>query len=240
MVYYEEVMHYADHTYEWLNQWSLPGIWVGCLFSLGWLRLMRWNVYRLIALALFVFALYAGGFYFFIDASISIDLLRIPIICRGFSYAVLCIAFMWCLHAIMSFVHFFQALSVFNVLHMLLGGLIGAALHALGLKYYVADGFARYSQYDDSVGISARHTDFSDLMQRLVEGLLAQAVKIEFGWTLLAALFLGMLMLLWDVPMVRHPIKHIPAWPSVGMGVWRKYQRGRRLHHLRKMRRALV
>lgn len=35
---------------------------------------------------------------------------------------------------------FFQALSVFNVLHMLLGGLIGAALHALGLKYYVADG----------------------------------------------------------------------------------------------------
>lgn len=64
MVYYKEVMHYADHTYEWLNQWSLPGIWVGCLFSLGWLRLMRWNVYRLIALALFVFALYAGGFYF--------------------------------------------------------------------------------------------------------------------------------------------------------------------------------
>lgn len=108
MVYYKEVMHYADHTYEWLNQWSLPGIWVGCLFSLGWLRLMRWNVYRLIALALFVFALYAGGFYFFIDASISIDLLRISIICRGFSYAVLCIAFMWCLHAIMSFEHFFK------------------------------------------------------------------------------------------------------------------------------------
>jgi len=240
MVYYEEVMHYADHTYEWLNQWSLPGIWAGCLFSLGWLKLMRWNVYRLIALALFVFALYAGGFYFLIDASISIDLLRIPIICRGFSYAVLCIAFMWCLHAIMSFEHFFQALSVFNVLHMLLGGLIGAALHALGLKYYVADGFARYSQYVDSVGISARHTDFSDLMQRLVEGLLAQTVKIEFGWTLLAALFLGMLMLLWDVPMVRHQIKHIPTWPSVGMGVWRKYQRGRRLHRLRKMRRVLV
>ena len=43
-----------------------------------------------------------------------------------------------------------------------------------------------------------------------------------------------------DIPMVRHPIKHIPTWPSVGMGVWRKYQRGRRLHHLRKMRKALV
>ena len=64
MVYYEEVMHYADHTYEWLNQWSLPGIWAGCLFSLGWLKLMRWNVYRLIAVALLCFAIYTGGFYF--------------------------------------------------------------------------------------------------------------------------------------------------------------------------------
>ena len=240
MVYYEEVMHYADHTYEWLNQWSLPGIWAGCLFSLGWLKLMRWNVYRLIAVALLFFAIYTGGFYFLIDESINIELLHIPIICRGFSYAVLCVAFMWCLHAIMSFEHFFQALSVFNVLHMLLGGLVGAALHAFGLKYYVADGFARYSQYVDSVSISARHTNFEELMQHLVEGLLAQAVKIEFGWTLLASLLLAMLMLLWDIPMVRHPIKHIPTWPSVGMGVWRKYQRGRRLHHLRKMRRELV
>ena len=77
-------------------------------------------------------------------------------------------------------------------------------------------------------------------MQHLVEGLLAQAVKIEFGWTLLASLLLAMLMLLWGIPMVRHQIKHIPTWPSVGMGVWRKYQRGRRLHHLRKMRRELV
>lgn len=176
MVYYKEVMHYADHTYEWLNQWSLPGIWVGCLFSLGWLRLMRWNVYRLIALALFVFALYAGGFYFFIDASISIDLLRISIICRGFLMP--CCALLLCGVCMpLCRSNIFSSAFGFNVLHMLLGGLIGAALHALGLKYYVADGFARYSQYVDSVGISARHTDFSDLMQRLVEGLLAQAVK---------------------------------------------------------------
>ena len=110
MVYYEEVMHYADHTYEWLNQWSLPGIWAGCLFSLGWLKLMRWNVYRLIAVALLFFAIYTGGFYFLIDESINIELLHIPIICRGFSYAVLCVAFMWCLHAIMSFEHFFQSI----------------------------------------------------------------------------------------------------------------------------------
>lgn len=237
MVYYEEVMHYADHTCEALNQWSLPGIVAGCLFSIGWLKLMRWNVYKLIALALVAFCIYAGGFYVLVDANISIEQLRIPILWRGFSYAVLCISFMWCLHAIMSFEHFFQALSVFNVLHMFVGGLVGAALHGRGMRYYVADGFARCSGFVDSVRLSARAVNFPQMMNGIVEGFLAQSVKILFGWTLIAGLFFAALMLLWDIPMVRHQVKHIPAWPVVGMRVLRGVQRQRRLKKIRQMRR---
>lgn len=147
MVYYEEVMHYDDLTTETLAQWSLPGILGGCLVSLGWLKLMRWNVYKLIAFGLMFFSLYVGGYYVLLDSGLNIEMLRIPLMCRGFSYAVLCIAFMWCLHEMMSFEHFFQALSIFNVLHMFVGGLVGAALHSYGMKYYMADGFARCSQY---------------------------------------------------------------------------------------------
>ena len=237
MVYYEEVMHYADHTYEALNQWSLPGIVAGCLFSIGWLKLMRWNVYKLIALALVAFCIYAGGFYVLVDSNISIEQLRIPILWRGFSYAVLCISFMWCLHAIMSFEHFFQALSVFNVLHMFVGGLVGAALHGRGMKYYVADGFTRCSGYVDSVRLSARAVDLPQMMNGIVEGFLAQSVKILFGWTLIAGLFFAALMLLWNIPMVRHQVKHIPAWPVVGMRVLRGVQRQRRLKRIRQLRR---
>lgn len=237
MVYYEEVMHYADHTCEALNQWSLPGIVAGCLFSIGWLKLMRWNVYKLIALALVAFCIYAGGFYVLVDSNISIEQLRIPILWRGFSYAVLCISFMWCLHAIMSFEHFFQALSVFNVLHMFVGGLVGAALHGRGMKYYVADGFTRCSGYVDSVRLSARAVDLPQMMNGIVEGFLAQSVKILFGWTLIAGLFFAALMLLWDIPMVRHQVKHIPAWPVVGMRVLRGVQRQRRLKRIRQLRR---
>lgn len=236
-VYYEEVMHYADHTYEALNLWSLPGMWAGCLFSLGWLKLMRWNIYKLIALALVFLSLYLGGYYVLIDSGLNIEQLRVPLVCRGFSYAILCIAFMWCLHAMMSFEHFFQALSVFNILHMLIGGLVGAALNAYGMKYYVADGFARCSQYIDRVRMSAAPADFSNLMSRMVEGLMAQSIKILFGWTLLATLFFALLMLLWDIPMIRHQIKHIPSWPRVGMGVWRNYRRQQKLHRLRALRR---
>ena len=245
MVYYEEVMHYADHTYEALNQWSLLGIWAGCLFSMGWLKLMRWNVYKLIAVGLFAFALYAGGFYFLVDSNINIVQLRVPLIWRGFSYAVLCISFMWCLHAIMSFEHFFQALSVFNVLHMFVGGLVGAAFHGHGMKYYMADGFARCSGYIDTVRLSAKAAashgfDFSQMMNGMVEGFLAQSVKILFGWTLIAALFFAMLMLLWDIPMVRHQIKHVPTWPSVGIRVLRGVKRQQRLKALRQQRRLAL
>lgn len=238
MVYYEEVMHYADHTYELLNQWSLIGIWVGCLFTLGWLRLMRWNVYKLIAIALGTFCLYVGGFYVLIDTNLNIESLIWPLIFRGFSYSVLCISLMWCLHSIMSFEHFFQALSMFNILHMYVGGLIGAALHARGLKYYVGDTFARCSQYVDSVRMSASSYDFQLFMSRFVEGALAQSIKILFGWTLIAGLFFTLLMFLWDIPMVRRQVKHIPSWPKVGIGVWLRYRRWMRRHNQRKTSRT--
>lgn len=238
-VFYEEVMHYDDLTAEKLNQWSLPGIWAGCMFSLGWLKIMRWNAYKLMAVALLAFALYAGGFYFTVDSSISIAQLRLPLVCRGFAYAVLSISLMWCLECIMSFQHFFQALSLFNVLHMLIGGLVGSALHVHGLKYYIADGFARCSGYVDAVRASALGVDVGAAAEGMVEAFMAQSVKILFGWTLIAALFFAMLMLLWDIPGVRRNIRRIPEWSTVGMRVWRGYNRQRRLHRLRRQRREL-
>lgn len=210
---------------------------VPLLFSLGWLKVMRWNVYKLIAAALFVFMLYVGGFYFLVDESVSIAVFRLPLVFRGFSYAVLSIAFMWSLNEMLSFQHFFQALSVFNMLHMFVGGLIGGALHGHALKYYMADGFARYGQHLDAVSVSAGHVNFGAFLEHFVEGLMAQSVKILFGWTLFAAMFLFLLMLLWDIPSVRRRVKRIPEWPKVGVGVWNGYRRQQRLHRLRKERR---
>ena len=65
---------------------------------------------------------------------------------------------------------------------------------------------------------------------------MAQSIKILFGWTLLAGMFFAALMLLWDIPMVRHQIKHIPAWPIVGMRVLRNFKR----QHRREKRTATV
>lgn len=240
MVYYEEVMHYTDLRYEALNQWSLPGIWAGCLFSLGWLKLMRWNAYKLIAVGLFAFCLYCAGFYFLTASHINIELLRLPIVFRGFGYAVLSIALMWCLHEVMSFEHFFQALSMFNILHMYIGGALGASLLAHGLNYYVADGFARYGGYLTPAAVSASGLDVATYMDRFVEDMLAQSVKILYGWTLYVALFFALLMLLWDIPVVRRRVKHIPTWPLVGLRLMNRTRRLQKLQRERKKRRKRV
>ncbi len=235
-VFYEEVMHYGEHTYEGIKQWSLIGSWSGCLFALGWLKLMRWNPYKLIALGLAVFCGYAATMHFLISPTISSDLLILPQVLRGAAYALLSISLMWCLHEVMSFEHFFQALSVFNILHMFIGGSFGAALHAYGLRFYMADGFARYGQHIGSVAISSAGVNFGAFMERFTEGMMAQSVKILFGWTLWTALFFAVLMILWDVPAVRHRVKRIPSWRSIGRGEWRRMRSWQKARHRKRKR----
>ena len=238
-VYYGVVMHYNDLTQETLAQWALPGMWAGCLFALGWLALMRWNPYRLIAIGLLAYVGYAACFYFLLDAGLSIEQLRWPIVMRGFSYAVIAITLMWSLATVMSFQHFFQALSVFNVLHMFIGGVIGGACYSYGLRYYIADGYARSMGAVDAVSVSARPLPFDEFMGHFFQSTTAQGVKILYGWTLYVAIALTIFMLLWDLPAVRRRVHHIPTWPSLGMQVWRGFQRQQKLKRLKRQRLAV-
>ena len=228
MIYYEEVMKYSDLTYETLNQWSLIGIYAGCLFSLGWLRVMEWSQYRLISIGMAFLCLYCMGFYFLVSHDVGYYQLVPPLIARGFGYAVLCIAFMWCLQEVMSFEHFFQALSIFNFLHMFGGGVIGAAILAKGVGYYVTDGFARLTGYINPVAWSCQGLPMEALgaqMEGMVTDLLAQTVKILYGWTIYATLAFIAIFLLLDRPGVRHRIKRMPSWATVGAWVFSRVLR---------------
>lgn len=181
-VFFEEVMDYEMLTSRGLTLWTLPGIWLGCALSWWWLKQERFNVCYLLAIGLLGLTLYACGFYFLVADYISTDVLRLPLLLRGFGYSVLSISLMWSLHKIMSFDHFFQSLSVFNFVHMYVGGVIGCALYAWGIRYYMADNILRSTAYLD-------HFFFPDpdaiglQMEHLVRDAMTISIKQLYGWT---------------------------------------------------------
>ncbi len=215
-LFFEMVMHYNDVTAETLTIHSLIGIISGCLFCLLWLRVLRWGPYKLIGIGMAFICIYCMSFYFLISPNTGFYQLVPPIICRGFGYAVLSIVLMKCLNDIMSFEHFFQALSIFNFLHMFGGGAIGGAILARGIGHYTADGFARYNGYITLEKFTQHPFDLGSYMEGMVEGFLAQAVKSLYGWMIWACIIYIIIFLLWDRPAVRQRIKRMPAWSTVG------------------------
>ncbi len=227
-VFFEEVMDYEMLRSRGLTLWALPGIWLGCLLSWLWLKVWHFNVYKLIAIGLIGVTLYAAGFYFLVAAHINIEVLRLPIAFRGFSYAVLSISFMWSLHEIMTFEHFFQSLSVFNFMHMYIGGVIGCALYAWGLRYYMADNILRYTAYLDMPAFTSEPFDVGLWMEHFIPDMMAVSIKQLYGWVLYISAFLAIAFLLWDIPMVRRQARRFPSWPIVGARALRARRKRRR------------
>ncbi len=210
-VFYEDVMHYTEMVSVRLDWPTLVGCLTGCVFSLWWMHVKRFNYLRLLIIGIAGLILYLMGFYFLMSPEIHISQLYLPIFFRGFAYAVLSATFMVCLEEITTFQHFFQSLSVFNMLHMVMGGVIGGALYSEGLSYYVADNFARYGAAIDKV--SAGGMAIGPHMEEFVSMVMQVSVKQLYGWILYGTILLFLLFLLYDTP-VRRELKMIPAWKS--------------------------
>ena len=214
-VYLEEVMHYGTMTSVQLDWPVLVGVLAGCLFAYWWMHIRRFNYLRLIIIGLGGIIGYLLGNYFLISSDIHISQLYLPIFCRGFAYAVLSATFMTCLEEIMSFQHFFQALSVFNMLHMVMGGVIGAAIYTRGLKYFLPDNMTRYGAAIDNVSASRMSVDIPHYyMETFMSQMTEISVKQIYGWAAYACILLFLLFLLYDAP-IRRELKQIPSWQKI-------------------------
>ena len=213
-VYYEEVMHFHE-TVSVLPDWAaLAGVWAGCLFAWWWMHIRRLNYLRLLIVGIAALVAYLAGWYFTMSAEIHISQLYPYIFCRGFGYAILSATFMVCLEEIMTFQHFFQALSVFNMLHMVAGGVMGAAVFGEGLSHLVADNLSRYAPRMDHVSAAHLPMPFGEYMERLVEWSMEVSLKQLYGWALYGAVLLLLLFLLYDMP-VRRELKLMPLWRTL-------------------------
>lgn len=209
-----EVMHYDEMVSVRFDWAMLAGVWSGCLFSYWWMHVRRFNYIRLLTVGMAALALYLGLYYFLLSADLHISQLYWPTVFRGFSYAILSATFMVCLDEIMTFQHFFQALSVFNMLHMVMGGVMGAALYTRAFRYYMADNMARYGAWVDNVALGRMPASGGNGMERFSEQVMEISIKQIYGWTLYVCLFVLLLFLLYKVPVRRH-LKPIPGWRAL-------------------------
>ena len=226
--FYEGVMHYGTTTVARLDGASLAGVLAGCLFSYWWMYARRLPYVRLIAIGVIALAGYLAAMYFMLTPALSFSRLFLPVACRGFAYAVLSVAFLTSLQGIMDFRHFFQSLAVYNMLHMVVGGVMGAALYSHGLSYYVADNLSRYGVHLDSVAFSRAPFDLGAYMEGFISRIMAISVKQIYGWVLYACLLLLLLFLLYDAP-IRRSLKQMPRWQALRREIARAVRLPRRV-----------
>ncbi len=225
-----EVMGYGDTTSVWLDLPGAAGILAGCLFAYWWMHVRRFNYLRLIIVGLVALSAYQVMLYFTVSSDIAFHMLYLPTACRNFAYAVLSSTFFVCLEEIMTFPHFFQALSVFNMLHMVVGGVLGAAIYSEAMSYYVADNMARYGAAIDNVSTGRFPAGPLGGMEGFVEQMMEISIKQIYGWVAYACILLLLLFLLYDAP-VRRQMKPIPGWRrlrhemAVSLGYGRKKHR---------------
>lgn len=210
-VFRGEIMKYEAMVNVQLSWFVLAGVLCGCAFAYWWMHIRRYNYLRLIIVGIIALAGYLGGYYFLLTTEIPISDLYLPSALRGFAYAVLSATFMVCLEEIMTFQHFFQGLSVFNMLHMVVGGVMGAALYTQGFSYYMADNMARYGAAVDRVAFSQSPFPFGHFIEGFAEQMMEISIKQLYGWVLYACLFLLLLFLIYDAP-IRRELKPMPSW----------------------------
>ena len=114
----------------------------------------------------------------------------------------------------MSFQHFFQSLAVFQMLHMVMGGVIGVAIYTRGLKYYIPDNIARYGAAIDNVAANEVPVNIPYFMEMFMSQMTEISIKQIYGWAAYACIFLFLLFLLYDAP-IRRELKQIPSWQKI-------------------------
>ena len=96
-ILYSEVIRLEELTKESQYMWALPGMYLGILLDLYWLKVRKWKVWKLFGIAFIGIALYGMLMYFTLDINVNIEQYRFAIFLRGFAYAILAPTLMWAL-----------------------------------------------------------------------------------------------------------------------------------------------
>ena len=214
-ILYCEVVRLEELTKEVQFMWALPGMYVGILLDLYWLKVRKWKIWKLFGIAFISIAFYGMLMYFTLDMQVSIEQYRLAIFLRGLAYAILAPALMWALdESVPSLEQFFMGLFVFNILHMYLAGAAGYGIYTTLFMHFLNDNMVSYGQQLTLTQLDMAHFHIGEYIGNdFLHSMMMVAIKQVYGYVIWFALALAAIFLLCDIPAVRTNIRKVPRWP---------------------------
>lgn len=213
-ILYSEVIRLEELTKESQYLWVLPGMYVGILFDLYWLKVRKWKIWKLFGIAFISIAFYGMLMYFTLGMDVNIEQYRLAIFLRGFAYAILSPALMWALEeSVPSLEQFFMGLFVFNILHMYLAGAAGYGIYTTIFSHFMNDNMVNYGQQLTLTHLDMTQFNFGEYIGHdFLHSMMMVAMKQVYGYVIWFALTLAAFFLLCDIPTVRTNIRKVPRW----------------------------
>ncbi len=213
-ILYSEVNHLEELTKESQYMWALPGMYLGILLDLYWLKVWKWKVWKLFGIAFLCITLYGILMYSTLGIGVNIEQYRLAIFLRGFSYAILGPTLMWALdESVPSLELFFMGLFVFNIFHMYLAGATGYGIYTTIFSHFLNDDMMNYGRQLTLTHLDLSHFNFGEYMGNdFLHSMMLVAIKQVYGYVIWFALALAAIFLLCDIPAVRTNIRKVPRW----------------------------
>ena len=214
-ILYSEVVRLEELTRESQYMWALPGMYLGILFDLYWLKVRKWKVWKLFGIAFICIAFYGMLMYFTLDINVNIEQYRLAVFLRGFAYAILAPTLMWALdESVPSLEQFFMGLFVFNIIHMYLAGAAGYGIYTTVFSHFMSDNMMEYGRRITLTQLDMSHFDLGEYLSRdYLHSMMMVAMKQVYGYVIWFALAIASVFLLCDIPAVRTNIRKVPLWP---------------------------
>lgn len=218
-ILYEEVIGMEELTKEKQFLWALPGVYLGVLIDLLWLKVLKWRVWKLLGIGFGCIFVYAILMYFTLDMQVNIEQYRLAIIFRGCAYSILAATLMWSLdESIPDLEHFFMGLFIFNIFHMYLAGAAGYGIYTTLFSHFLNDDISRYGSQLTLTQLNMQAFDMGEFMGRYyLHSMMSVALKQIYGIVIWASGTTMMLFLLLDIPAVRTNVRKVPYWPVYGI-----------------------
>ena len=218
-IWYEEVVGLEELTKERQFQWALPGVYIGVIIDLLWLKVMKWKVWKLLGIGFGCILGYALLMYFTLDVNAPLQQWQFAIALRGCAYAILAATLMWSLdESIPDLEQFFMGLFVFNIFHMYLAGAAGYGIYTTIFSHFLNDDIARYGSQLTTTQLDMSHFDMGGFIgSYYLHSMMSVALKQVYGLVIWVSGTMTLLFFLLDIPTVRTNARKLPYWPVYGI-----------------------